>query len=660
MTLLVPLGLLGLLGIVALIIIYIIRPNYQQKFISTTYVWKLSLRYRKKRIPISKLRNFLLILCQILILTACALILAQPHKILKEQVDGAEIIAIIDSSASMRAGDNGETRFERAVLQASDPALDVLSNDGIVSVIIADDKPEYYQQRLTSDSRALLEASFDYLLDEKKDPCSYGSSDLDSAIILCEEVIKENPNTQIYLYTDAQYAFVPESVNLVDVTKSDEWNAAILDAYAEYDENYYAFIVEVASYGKAEEIEVSLDVQSANIGASDEEVDNLPFAVSVQCEAGESKRVIFVSDSIYSADPDRFDAAYDIIETISDDERIFSYKTAHISLSEDDSYDSYARDNVFEIYGGQKETIRVQYASSLPSSFMTGMLYTLKDIYSDRWDIQITDVKVGTEPEMEGFDLYIFEHEMPETTPKDGVVFFMDPDKTPSGAGFRLTQGVDFNGTEISLTEETEHEVLKNVTADNVTISRHMRGVYDGSFEILWTCEGYPALAVKNDVDSKVVVMPFSLHYSNLPLLKEFPILIYNLFGYFFPTTVNNNSFDVYETVTLNARGIELTVSNDETNEEYVFEEFPATLALDLPGTYTMTQTTFTGEEVIEQIYVRVPAIESNIWLESDALEVPYEIEDTSDFLEDLLIYIAAALVFLLFAEWWLKGRETA
>ena len=53
MTLLAPLGLLGLLGVLALIIIYIIKPNYQQKFISSTYVWKLSLKYRKKRIPTS-------------------------------------------------------------------------------------------------------------------------------------------------------------------------------------------------------------------------------------------------------------------------------------------------------------------------------------------------------------------------------------------------------------------------------------------------------------------------------------------------------------------------------------------------------------------------------------------------------------------------------
>ena len=78
MTLLTPLGLLGLLGVVALIVIYLIKPNYQQKFVSSTYVWKLSLRYRKKKLPVSKLRNWLLIICQILILLSLAALLTGP------------------------------------------------------------------------------------------------------------------------------------------------------------------------------------------------------------------------------------------------------------------------------------------------------------------------------------------------------------------------------------------------------------------------------------------------------------------------------------------------------------------------------------------------------------------------------------------------------
>jgi hypothetical protein len=60
MNLLVPLGLLGLISIIALILIYILKPNYQQKIISSTYVWRLSLKYRKKRIPVSRLTNILI------------------------------------------------------------------------------------------------------------------------------------------------------------------------------------------------------------------------------------------------------------------------------------------------------------------------------------------------------------------------------------------------------------------------------------------------------------------------------------------------------------------------------------------------------------------------------------------------------------------------
>lgn len=77
MDLLVPIGLLGLIGLLILLIIYILKPNYQQKFVSSTYIWKLSLKYRKKKIPINKLRNVLILLCQVLICIAAALILVK-------------------------------------------------------------------------------------------------------------------------------------------------------------------------------------------------------------------------------------------------------------------------------------------------------------------------------------------------------------------------------------------------------------------------------------------------------------------------------------------------------------------------------------------------------------------------------------------------------
>ena len=49
MSWLTPLGFLGLIGLLILLLIYILKPNYQNKFISSTFVWKLSLKYKKKR-----------------------------------------------------------------------------------------------------------------------------------------------------------------------------------------------------------------------------------------------------------------------------------------------------------------------------------------------------------------------------------------------------------------------------------------------------------------------------------------------------------------------------------------------------------------------------------------------------------------------------------
>ena len=165
MKLLLPLGLLGLLGIIVLIIIYIIRPNFQQKLISSTYIWKLSLKYRKRKLPISRLRNFLLILSQILIITACALILTKPSWILKEQVEEPEVVLIIDSSASMRAGSDETTRYERAVHGAIEKAEDVFDKNGIVSVMLAARENSFLFERVTAEGRADAVNNLQALLD---------------------------------------------------------------------------------------------------------------------------------------------------------------------------------------------------------------------------------------------------------------------------------------------------------------------------------------------------------------------------------------------------------------------------------------------------------------------------------------------------------------
>ena len=118
MTLMNLLGLLSLISLIILLIIYILKPNYQQQFISSTYIWKLSLKYRKRKLPTSKLRNILLILCQVLLLVTLTAILTRPVNITKEKVENESII-IVDASASMRTNYDNETRFNRAFIRKS-------------------------------------------------------------------------------------------------------------------------------------------------------------------------------------------------------------------------------------------------------------------------------------------------------------------------------------------------------------------------------------------------------------------------------------------------------------------------------------------------------------------------------------------------------------
>ena len=86
----------------------------------------------------------------------------------------------------------------------------------------------------------------------------------------------------------------------------------------------------------------------------------------------------------------------------------------------------------------------------------------------------------------------------------------------------------------------------------------------------------------------KIVVMPFSLHYSDIAVTEVFPLLVYNVFEYFFPQTVKSNSFEVNERVELNARGTELAVEGYQFNQ--VFTSFPTLRWINLVRTLCRKQ----------------------------------------------------------------------
>ena len=631
MTWLAPLGFLGLIGIVALIIIYIIKPNYQKKMVSSTFVWQLSLKYRKKRLPVSRLNNILIFICQVLILTICGLLLARPVIEQEKAGDENEKIIIIDASASMRVTDGSDTRFARAVNQARTLVEDTVENGGVVSIILADTTPEYIVQRSGEDKLDDILAAVDGLL-ENPDSCSYSSADMNSAVSLTEEVLRYNHEAQVFFYTATEY-LEKNGINVIDVSKDDvEWNAAILSADAKMnDNNHYEITIDVGCYNRTDKLTVYCEIHGANGKESkillqrDEYFD----------PADEEKVVVFNTDDL-------------------DGQPLYSFDYLEVYVSVDDSF---VDDNSFFLYGGTKPSIKIQYSSSIPNNYFGGVVRTIREVMKDQWTIEFKELKSGEKAATEGFDLYIFEHTVPSVMPTDGIVLLVDPYGSPEGAGitFGNTTSVSSDST---LATGITHELTKYVDFSRITVAQYTEILSSDGYEELAYYKSQPVILAKNEDNAKIVVWAFDLNKSSLPLNPDFSFLVYNMFNYFIPSTIDSNTFEIGDTVDLAARGTDLKVEGNGF-EYTMVDKKTDSITVTRPGTYTVTQTPMSGDElIIENFYVRIPTAESQITRQVEAIPVADVDSEVRVEFEDLMFYFAIALVSFMSIEWILQIKK--
>ena len=657
MSILYPLALLSLLSIILLIIIYLIKPNYQNKFISSTFIWKLSLKYKRRKLPTSKLRNILLIICQILILALCSLLCAYPVIKYEAGTNDYESILVLDSSASMRTKSSlGVTRYDRAVEEIKKEANSTFSKDGYVTVIIADSSPSILAQKVSKENQSDLFASLDELVDEEK--CSYSTTIFDESISLCDTILEENPTANVFLYTDTEFSYVPKNVTIVQVRDDSEYNIAILNAYVQYVGNYYDIVVEVASYGKDKEVNVKLDVTGANAMNSDESGSPISFdPVAVECYDDVSSKIIYRS-SDQNVEADGSVVIVDCNDSKSD-KKIFSFSEITISIDADEE-DSYVLDNVYSIYGGKKESIKILYSSTDPNPFVKGVLSTIRSIYSSSFDIDIT-VDNTQKPEIKNYDYYIFEHYVPETVPTDGICVLLDPITSNTSLlkknyGFTITGQNSLISNEVYLESDTDDSLLNDMDVSTVSVTKYIKienfTESEDEYKVLASIDRYPMLMYKNNGTSKVVVMAFSVHYSNIALRNEFPFFFNNLLNTFTPAITDKTEYNVGDKVSVSSRGNSLAINYNNT----VIKE--SNFIVDTPGVCEITQVTDFGKELSDFIFVRTPKEESNIFSKEDSLKDPYYEDVKNELYDDLLFYFSLALMIFILLEYILKSRE--
>ena len=349
--------------------------------------------------------------------------------------------------------------------------------------------------------------------------------------------------------------------------------------------------------------------------------------------------MVFANADIYPAD------------TLDEDVEVNSYQSVSVRA---EANDSFTYDNTYYLYGGTKHILNIQYCSPIPNNFFTTALMVARDQFAEAWDIDVKEVSSLDNAASKGYDIYIYEHNVPKTLPTDGIVIISDPDYIPSSTGLKI--GSPQRIQETTLKAGDSHPIMSGVTPSNITLTQYTPVLQYAGYTTLMSVGSNPVVLAKNDPHQKIVLMSFSLHYSNLAVLLDFPLMINNLLEYYTPPTITEYVFDVNSTVSLNSRSETLSVVGPSVDVK--LNEFPSTLTLKTPGVYTLSQTLVSDKDLIDTLFVKVPAAESNTENVEDSLRNPLFIEKKEITDLDLVMYFAIMMAALLFIEWWLKSRE--
>ncbi len=653
---LAPLGLLGLLGIAVLTILYLLKPKYREKVVSSTFVWKLALNYRKRKIPIEPFRNLLVFFCQVFLLAACAVAVAQPYLLSENALNAdTEQIVIIDASASMRAetvGTDGRvSRFDRAIKDVRRTMDELLfDKEGVLSIILADKTPHYIVNSASRDDYSRIVDALDTA------ECSSFHGDVEGAIELAQEKLYENPAAKIVLYSGTEYGDLGEAVTVNTLADPEsEWNIAIESCTASIEENEYVFRIDIAAYGEfSSRRDLYLSIKGAENGDGNRvDLPELKVPVTFGVDSNVEDKSSHQSLTVRATDPDIGG---------SEDEFFSSFEEVVVEFR--DLNDSIPDDDIVHIYGGLKDEIKVQYYSSDQNSYFYLGFHILIDNMSKTRDISFKQVYRDEEPETEGYDYYIFEHSIPQKIlenglPKDGVVILWDPDQAIPELGLEFGEVVELPEFTY-LSGESDHPLLNYVDPARIGVSKYTKvtPVTEGEFETLMSCNGDPLLLVRNSSREKIVVLPFSINQSNVSYFRDFETLLYNLINYYMPITLSQYSFELEESTGVNCKGETLYVES-ESGKSFTLNDFPSSVTFSETGTYTLTtRFGYAKEDEVRKVFVRLSPKESSIFNVEDLNMDIQNGEATGISRKDLLVYFAAVIVALLFIEYWLQFKD--
>ena len=588
-------GLWLLLGIPALIIIYLIKAQHEDHPLSSTYIWRLSSRFMKKRLPMQKVKKILAFLMQLVILLGAAFLASRPAVINGKSCD---YIAIIDASASMQTTDEkGISRFDRA-LEEVEQLSEEIGRGHRVSVILAADNASWLVQNSTSQNEVKLAL--------KNAICTNGGCDTTDAITMAQELCQKSNNPKVLFFTDNDYTET-ENIQVINLNTL-EWNVAVSNIRATAERTGTTFSGTLVSYNQSATVTVGLRINGV-----------VKDAQRVECAANLPVQVSFFADNV---------TAYD---------------TAEIFV---ETADGLLTDNSYAICRQIQRTYQVMLVSKSP-------LY-LESALKALGNCSVTVAASPEEAAMEGFDLYIFDGLYPEEYPTDGSVLLFGNRQLPDGlsAGTLVEDAAALTTDSDKTSDLYEDLALKDTVVTNYT---PLKG--NSLWKALFYCGDSPVLTTRQMGNGlQFTVVSFDLHDSNLPMQTDFVIFMRNLVEYSAPALLKETDHVAGSTVTLtvlaSAQQLYVELPDNSIKAMSTAANTCSIPARDV-GIYTAVMTTAEGGEYVD-FFIHIPYGESASVTISDlsvdlSVTAGGEIEDA---ISEIWFWLALGMLVIVLAEW--------
>ena len=195
-----PLALIGLISLPIIVAYYMLRLRRRDVPVGSTFLWQQLVRDVEANAPWQRLRFSWLLLLQLLIALVAVIAAARPFLTVSSDL-AANVVLIVDTSASMGTAEEGSSRIALAQAAAR-RVIGQLPEGGHVTVVAADDSAHVLVS--DTDDRAAALAAVDTIV------ATEVPGDLTDAFALASALAARDSDSTVVVVTDANADRLPD------------------------------------------------------------------------------------------------------------------------------------------------------------------------------------------------------------------------------------------------------------------------------------------------------------------------------------------------------------------------------------------------------------------------------------------------------------------